>query len=94
MKRKGLTCPYLSSPSTTVRSDTNSLQFCRLWEHKSQLYCWPDLLCVFRTIWYPAQHGGAQQGGQVHACYREEHLRLPRGEDRAKGEEIFNHLVR
>lgn len=52
----------------------NSLQFCRLWEHESQLYGWTDLLCVLRTIWYPAQHGGAQQGGQVHACHGEEHL--------------------
>lgn len=80
-------CPY-----TTVREHTNSLQFCRLWEHESPFHCWPDLLCVLRTDRYPAQHGGAQQGGQVHARYREEHLRLPRGEDRAKSEQIFNHL--
>lgn len=76
-----------------MRWDANSFQSGRLWEHESQLYRWPDLLRVLRTVWDPAQHDGAQQGGQVHARYREEHLWLPRGQDRAQGEELSNHLA-
>lgn len=61
--------------------------FGRLWEHQPQHHGGSDLLRVLRSVWRPAQRGGAQQGGQVHAGYREEHLRFPAGEDRPKGED-------
>lgn len=67
----------------------NSWSFSRLWEHESQLHSWTDLLCVLCIIWNTTQCGGAQQGWQVHAGNREEHLHSPGGESNAQGEKIF-----
>lgn len=69
----------------SVRWDLSD--FFRLWEHQPQHHSWTDLLRLLRRVRDPAQHGGAEQGGQVHAGDREEHLWLPGGEDGPQGEE-------
>lgn len=65
----------------------------RLRQHKPQLHGGSDLLRVLRTFRNTTQHGGAQQGRQVHAGLREEHRQLPGGEDRRQGEDTFGPLL-